>query len=239
MCTVTIVPRAGGYRLLCNRDERRARLRAVVPRPWPAGNGTAIFPVDPQGGGTWIGANDAGLAMALLNRTDDPGRVPAGRSSRGLIIPPLLRHEEVDAAVRAAALIDPSRFAPFRLVVVQTGRCGIVSSDGAALAVEFSEFDTPLMLTSSSLGDRRVDAPRRRLFERLVLRRPRGWIDGQRTFHRHRWRSRPEASVTMERADARTVSRTLVDVSWRTVTVRYEALDGDTRAGRTALAGAA
>lgn len=239
MCTVTIVPRAAGYRLLCNRDERRARVQALPPRRWPVGDRSAVFPVDPQGRGTWVGANDAGIAMALLNRTDDPGRVSVGRYSRGLIIPPLLRHARLDAVVRAAARNDPSQFAPFRLVIVQATRCGIVSSDGAALGIDLLECDAPLLFTSSSLGDARVATPRRRLFERLVLHHPRGWLAGQLAFHRHRWRGRPEVSVTMARADARTVSRTIVDASPRTVVVRYEPLHESAWSDCGTLAGAA
>ena len=54
---------------MCNRDERRDRRAATPPAVHRLQHRTAIYPVDPVGGGTWIGVNDAGLAAALLNRT--------------------------------------------------------------------------------------------------------------------------------------------------------------------------
>jgi len=54
------------------------------------------------------------------------------------------------------------------------------------------------MLTSSGLGDAVVDAPRRQLFERLVLRHERPWPLAQDRFHAHRWPSRPDISVHMD-----------------------------------------
>jgi hypothetical protein len=69
------------------------------------------------------------------------------------------------------------------------------------------------LFTSSGLGDALVEGPRRRLFERLVLGAEDSWLDGQSRFHRHRWPGQPELSVWMERPDARTVSRSVIDVA--------------------------
>ena len=57
-----------------------------------------VWPEDPLSGGTWIGATDAGLALALLNvdaqrRTDD-------RLSRGLVIPALADARSLDAVTK-------------------------------------------------------------------------------------------------------------------------------------------
>jgi len=49
----------------------------------------------------------------------------------------------------------------------------------------------------------------------------------QDAFHTHQWPDRPEISVFMERSDARTVSRTRVEVGPRAVTMRYEPIDGE------------
>ena len=58
MCTVTLMRYDGGVRLACNRDERRDRPAALPPTSYACGKQRAIFPVDPVGGGTWIGVND-------------------------------------------------------------------------------------------------------------------------------------------------------------------------------------
>ena len=50
-------------------------------------------------------------------------------------------------------------------------------------------------------------------------------LDGQERFHAHRWRARGAISVTMERLDARTVSRTTISVTSRGIELRYDPMD--------------
>lgn len=219
------LPKDDGFRLVCNRDEQRDRPPAIPPHISCLQDRAAIFPVDPVGGGTWVGVNDAGVAAALLNRTVDTaariGRWPP--RSRGLIIPALLGCESLADALDVTAALDPTRFDLFRLVVVQTNTVAVVTSNGFALSIEANDFSRPLMLTSSSLGDAVVEPPRRRLFEQLVEKEG-AWLRAQARFHRHRWRSNADISVTMERPDARTVSRTLIDVSSRAIELCYHGL---------------
>ena len=223
MCTVTIVPVEDGFRLACNRDERRSRPEAVPPRVRSPQEKSAIFPVDPASGGTWVGVNHAGLAATLLNRTAravEPGRRAA--CSRGLIVPRLLAHEWIGHALDAAEAIDASSFEPFRLVLIHGFTVGLVASDGHRLATTISRMRVPLLFTSSSLGDALVEEPRRRLFEQLVVEDKGAWLRAQFRFHRHQWPARTDISVSMERSDARTVSRTVIDVGSQAIELGYE-----------------
>jgi len=226
MCTVTIVPYDDGFRLVCNRDERRDRPSATTPTAHRLRDRAAIYPVDPVGGGTWIGVNDAGLAAALLNRTIDaavsPGRTP--QRSRGLIIPDLLGCRSLTDAFDIAAGLDPALFDLFRLALVQRMAAVVLTSDGLELSAETMSLSRPLMLTSSSLGDAVVETPRRRLFDRLVLKNEGAWLSAQTRFHAHQWRSRADISVTMEREVARTVSRTSITVTSHASELRYDSL---------------
>jgi Transport and Golgi organisation 2 len=223
VCTVTIVPAAGGFRLSCNRDERRDRPRASPPEAHAMGRHVATFPTDPTGGGTWVGVNDAGLAAAVLNRTPSPPapRRREGLRSRGLIIPALMDRTSLAEALEAAAALSPGAFDMFRLVLAQGDTAAVVTSDGAAFSIAISSLTQPIMLTSSSLGDAVVEEPRRLLFERLFACDAKRWLGAQRRFHRHQWHSRQHLSVRMERADARTVSRTDIDVRSRRIDLRY------------------
>ena len=210
--------------MVCNRDERRDRAAALPPTARRLRGQRAIYPMDPVGGGTWVGVNDAGLAAAVLNRTLDSKRMTGMRPScsRGLIVPALLGHDTLDGALEAAARLAPADFDLFRLVVVHATAIGILTSDGHSFSIATVPLVRPLMLTSSSLGDDAVRPARQALFERIVTRGRRGWLNGQMRFHAHQWRTHPDISVRMERADARTVSRTVVDVRSGAIDMRYQ-----------------
>ena len=218
MCTVSIVPSVSGFRIACNRDERRTRATADPPRIHRLGERHAIWPGDPTSGGTWIGANDAGLAMVLLNRRA-PARPSAPVSSRGTIIPALLPGRSIETAVAAAGRLPWDHFEPFTLVIAQ-GRIVCDMTVGMRPRWRMRTLCRPLLFTSSSLGDALVAIPRRRLFARL-MRSGTSPLIGQGAFHRHAWPDRREISVLMSRADAATVSRTTLDVSARAVRMRY------------------
>lgn len=222
MCTVSVVPTPGGFRLACNRDEQRARAAAEPPKHRRAGALDALWPIDPESQGSWIGINEAGLAATLLNRTGPRHRPSAGAVSRGTIIPRLLQHDSLEHALGAALALAARRFQPFTLLLVGGARAAIVTSDGERLSATRGPLRSPLVLTSSSLGDHRV-APRRSLFSRMVAA-SRAPLDAQARFHRHRWPSHPDISVCMSRVDAATVSRTIVHAADASVTMRYVSL---------------
>lgn len=239
MCTLTALPtgdaRPGAmlWRVVINRDEKRERTPALPPSLHRSDDRRCIYPVDPCSGGTWIGVNDAGLTLALLNvnplRTLGVGN-PFSRS-RGEIIPPLLRHDSVSAVIAEAADLDHRAFPPFRLVVIASGEVAVVRSDVRVMTVHPAVALTrPFFATSSGLGDHLVEQPRRRLFEETVgaieptVARLEESTRTQDAFHRHRWPDRPELSVLMTRDDAWTVSRTAVEVFHDRVRVVYEAV---------------
>jgi hypothetical protein len=144
--------------------------------------------------------------------------------SRGLVIPQLLNSRSVGEALQIASGLVPAQFNPFFVVLVERMTAAVVTSDGLTLSAETMNVAQPQMLTSSGLGDARVLAPRRRLFERLVLRKEHAWFQAQDRFHAHQWPSRSDISVLMERSDARTVSRTVIAVTPRAMTLDYEPL---------------
>jgi hypothetical protein len=236
MCTVTALPgavlaphRGGGrLRIVFSRDERRSRRRALPPTIVCAGGRRVLMPLDADAGGTWIAASEAGLVFALLNATDHAshGAVSSappwtGRVTRGSIIPELAdAHGLDDVAVRAAAL-DPARYAPFTLLCSTAAERLEVRSNGRTLSMARRATGGPWLRTSSSLGDCRVIAPRRRLFDAWFREPPfdRTTQDG---YHRHRWQEHPEVSVLMNRPDARTVSITTVELGPEGPSMIYE-----------------
>jgi hypothetical protein len=216
MCTVSAIAlRGGGFRLACNRDELNTRPAALAPVLRTFGEHRAVFPVDPVSGGTWIAVNDAGLALALLNH--NPRRrldalELAHRESRGCVIPSLLHCSDVPEAIELARALDPARFPQFRLVMIDGDDWAVVVSNGWELDTTSCSFDgVPLMFTSSGLGDELVEHPRRELFDRMI-RTADACPRRQDAFHAHQWPGREHLSVMMCRPDARTVSKTVIEV---------------------------
>jgi len=233
MCTITVVPliddcgRPGGLRLACNRDEKRSRPAALPPVVRRFGQRTALLPIDPVSDGTWIGVNNAGLAATLLNvnlgvAERFEGEVTSSpRASRGAIVPRVLSASKVTEVMETVRSLDPCSFPPFRLVLVDDRSVAQVRSDGVAATVESCELsNSPLLFTSSGLGDELVEKPRRELFEEM-FGDPSDALARQMSFHRHRWPDRPHLSVSMSRPDARTVSFTMIDLRPDCVTLSY------------------
>ena len=232
MCTVSVIPWRGGLRLAANRDEQRSRPEALPPEVRSFGGRRAVLPIDRahgesksqarRGGGTWIGASDAGLVMAVLNITRAPGAPLVRPRSRGAIIPALLDAGGLANAVRRALALEARDFAPFRLVVADRRGCVEILSESARPELaRRSELTAPLLFTSSGLGDALVEGPRRDLFTRLLAAGD--WAPAQEAFHRHAWPDRPHLSVCMRRPDARTVSHSVVALTDRGVSFAYHA----------------
>lgn len=213
MCTLTAIPTARGVRVAFNRDELRTRpvgLRPVIRRHLDR---STVYPTDPISGGTWLAATDAGLILALLN-VNRPGPIRRGQLSRGLVIPAVLNASTVSDAIKAVPLrIEMQRYAPFRLVAISGGVVASLFWDGDGIAVkQYALDDEPVMFTSSGLGDDHVVGPRTELFHQIMTEAEANWPTAQDLYHRHRWVDRPELSVNMCRADARTVSHAVVEI---------------------------
>ena len=226
MCTLTIVrtseatggggPRPVGIRMACNRDEARTRPPALPPEVRDFGPCRAILPIDPVGGGTWIAINDSGLAASLLNhysakrRGERTASALEATASRGTIIPRLMHCATMDAALAALEGIDVSAYPPFRLILTDGRDLVEATGDARRLAsIRRTLGDAPVMFASSGLGDDVVDGPRRALFHQILTPGP-DLADRQDAYHRHSWPDRRQLSVCMSRADARTVSYTVV-----------------------------
>ena len=68
MCTVTWRRSEDRLDLLFNRDELRTRGRAIPPTISQNSEGPVVIsPTDSDAGGTWLGSNELGLTLCLLN----------------------------------------------------------------------------------------------------------------------------------------------------------------------------
>jgi len=252
MCTLSVImlPRSSGFRVVMNRDEQRARAAARRPvwHEMPRGL-RAIWPEDAAAGGTWIAARSTkhadglgprlpAMVAALTNLNPQREGVLATAAlarSRGSVVPSVIGAATASAAINLASMLDLTRLLPFRLVAVDTEespagrempRVFWMTWDGRDV-VRAREPGTSACFASSGLGDERVLA-RLPLFEELVGG---GGPGAQDRFHRHVWEDRPEVSVMMSRADARTVSITTVEVRGGQAKMEYEVIEAVPAAG--------
>jgi len=124
MCTLTFIPRDDGYVLAMNRDEQITRGLAMPPTRVQMGVGQAVYPTDIEGG-TWIGANDHGLAFGLLNR--NPSGPPLNKTrSRAEIIPPLAGLADIEEAQAIMQNSDLGGILPFRLIGISATEKALV-----------------------------------------------------------------------------------------------------------------
>jgi len=144
-----------------------------------------------------------------MNRNLSGKLAAGGRRSRGEIIPALLRCASFKEMVVVTGEVEARLYLPFRLIVATTEEVAIFENDGTTLQSARHQLEQPMIFTSSGLGDAVVEDCRRELFNTL-FEKPSAAV--QDAFHRHQWKDRPHVSVCMSRADARTVSYTVMSV---------------------------
>ena len=185
-----------------NRDELKTRNTAKVPQKFLATNGTHyLSPIDPDGGGTWMFANEHGIVACLLNRWHLESSLkgsPTAPKSRGQIVLALAGLSELSPL--QPFLTELSLGAkPYELIAFQGGERRGFSWDGKTVA----PFVPKRPLTSSSYQFEKVKAARETAF---------GTCSSLEDFHNT---PAPSSAYTvrMNRPDAQTWSRSQLRVT--------------------------
>lgn len=226
MCTVSWLRHAGGYELFCNRDERHSRKPAAPPAVREARGVRFVAPTDGDHGGSWVGVNEAGLTLCLLNGYEvaRTAATEGNYRSRGLLLTGLLDCLTVSQVGGRVLGADLSRYRPFTMAVL--------TPDEPALLVRWADGrksfdaagDAAMPLTSSSHRGDEVSAARRSLFRRMVDESGVVTPEFLREFHRSHEPERGAFSVCMHRDDAATVSFSHVKVDGRVIEFSYQPL---------------
>jgi uncharacterized protein with NRDE domain len=124
MCTLALYFKVfPGYPLAvaANRDEHYDRPSA--PPSIIARSPTIVAGRDLRAGGTWLGINEYGLVVGILNRRQQPGLF-ASRAyrSRGLLCLELLRLRQVAELEQVFLNLAPHDYQPFTVVCADTDR---------------------------------------------------------------------------------------------------------------------
>lgn len=162
MCTLSVITGNGGYLLAMNRDERIVRAAGELPALYRLNGTTAMYPND-GARGTWIAANEYGIALALLNWNDvaSSGIASAGRRSRGRVVPALTSSTSLSDLREALGARNFHGMLPFRLVGVFPSEREIWEWrwDSTQL-VSMAHVWQPRHWFSSSLSDKQADSLR-------------------------------------------------------------------------------
>jgi hypothetical protein len=216
VCTASWLIQAHGFELFFNRDESVRRGTALAPEVFELGGVRVLAPRDADAGGTWLGVNECGLALALLNAWDAREAL-AGARSRGLLVRELLAERSAGAVLERLEQEDLACYRGFTLAAFEPGRAPLLWAwDGRLL--ENRPAVSPL--ASSSLDRARAQAERARVYADLVeeggARR-----ESLERFQASHAPARGPWSPCMHRADAATVSASQVRVTPRSVEMRY------------------
>jgi uncharacterized protein with NRDE domain len=142
MCTLALYFRVfPGYSLAvaANRDEHYDRPSAA---PSIIGRSpTIVAGRDLRAGGTWLGINENGLLVGILNRRQQPGSVAQNAyRSRGLLCLDLLRLRQVADVDQVLFDLAPGDYQPFTVVWADTDRaCVAYNTDRAIERIELSD----------------------------------------------------------------------------------------------------
>jgi len=221
MCTITFIPRLDGYALAMNRDERLTRVTALPPANCRIGACEVVCPSEP-GGGTWIGLNDTGACLGLINWYSVPARVRGKSVSRGDVVRSALAADSARVLEEALSRWSLCRVNPFRLIGIFPGANEVVewrwNRNHLARVEHAWRINTWI---SSGFDEPGAQQTRNKTFTRALRRDSTLGLDWLRRLHRSHEPERGPYSTCMHREDAATVSYTEVVVSQRTAVMRY------------------
>lgn len=232
MCTLSWLQSAQAIDVFFNRDEQKTRQPARNAQYWPEYQ--AIFPLDPQGGGTWLAVTTDGCVFALLNNYQAGETIELdplqAQLSRGLVITMLLQEllnflsegdlsmpsgSRSEAITQCLDRLPLHAFRPFILVcLVADEPEKAFKWDGRSL----SSFQPVSPVVSSA-----VDLPTAQTLRNRVYPGTDATVRQLTNFHRSHQPTPSAFSVCMHRDDAHTVSFSHLQVNPREIHFHYHA----------------
>ena len=218
MCTLSFMPDTGGFHLLMNRDEQRTRSVGLPPALHSCGDHQALYPSEPTGG-TWIGVNEKGLTIALINWYSKPQLQGAPAFSRGEIIPKLLAENSPGNAERLLRSLPLTRLNPFRLILVLAKDQSLheFRSDSTSLEKLTFPWERNHWFSSG------YDEPEAMRIREMTSAKATGSdpLAMLRNLHRSHAPEKGPFSICMHREDAHTVSFTEISIRKNAVSMSY------------------
>jgi len=217
MCTLAWGKEDNSLWICFNRDELRKRQPAEPPAIHRGAGPATVYARDPQGGGTWFAASEAGFAVALLNHYPAEAPVQAPTRSRGQLVIDLA---EAASEARAHEILlgaDLAPYAPFCLFLLSMEGTGAFAWDGDQLQPLACE--RPFW-TTSSYKPEEVLAWRTGWWLARIEDRELKLAEASRLM-RQAWPGKPAYGLTMDRMEARTLSQIELRIAPQGLTFVY------------------
>jgi len=215
MCTLSWRRSPSHTLILFNRDESIDRGPESPLSEKLIGTTKIACPSDSDAGGTWIGINEHGCALALLNHYPQDVELPSIRRSRGQLLLDLLdlpKAQDLDQRIKS---MDLSPYPPFRLVALNLAHARQARWDRSELYL-----NTPLPpLGSSSLDDVAIPSARAQRFKELP-----DSDEALKGFHSSHLPEKGAWSTCMHRSQARSCSFTQIVLQKNKATIEHTSL---------------
>ncbi|MEM7790136.1 MAG: NRDE family protein [Verrucomicrobiota bacterium] len=225
MCTLSWWIDQESRGVFFNRDEKFTRSRGLPPQVVKSEGYDILMPVDPDAGGTWIGVNEMGVVVALLNNYPHYQETSPDQRSRGQLVFDLLKQSE--SATDCMQRLSNQNLRRYRgfLLFTMDSESKPQASDWAGISLRpiplLDSHGLHLLTTSSVRSEACIDY-RRNLFCRNS-RTP----DYLRRKHHHFEHSDTALGPLMIRDDAATDSFTEVRLNGASSTMSFQAISSN------------
>lgn len=223
MCTVVYAPQGARTVMASLRDESPLRYGAKAPVLFSAACCEYLMPVDPQGGGSWLGITDSKNVIILLNGAFEKHiRKPEYRMSRGMVVKQLL---ESNFPVVEWMLTDLNDIEPFTLIVYTEGKLFRLVWDGAEKYREMLDEKAHYLFSSATLYPKPIRELRALKMDEWMLTNP--MVDQSTLLDFFRSYNDPEYGFIMNRNEkVKTLSYTYISIEAQSTRLVYQDFAG-------------
>jgi hypothetical protein len=170
MCTVTYIPLKDRVLFSSNRDENPRRKPALAPKSVQGENHELFYPADGAAGGSWIGLNNSGNLIIVLNGGFiDHARKAQYRKSRGLIMTGLLDSQHI---LEDWNLLDLEDIEPFTIIAYIHQKLHQLVWTGFEKSHLLPDPLLPHIWSSSTLYNTQAKEQRRQWFQHFTQTQP-------------------------------------------------------------------
>lgn len=219
MCTVTFLPTDKGFIVTTNRDESAQRAQAEPPAV-RLEDPEIVYPMDPEGGGTWVAASRDKI-VCLMNGAHGPHkRNPPYRHSRGKIVVDAAKSHQIEDFINNYPLHN---IEPFTLIIAQKDGVIQLAWDGKQRDIKEYSSENPYIWSAPMLYSAEAQRKRKSWFAQWLSHDPAFNSDRIIDFHLNAGIGDSAIDLRMNRGEngPQTVSTTCLEWKPDSLSVKY------------------